>query len=39
MDNIAMIELAYHFKHFKNFLKSPKNAEEILKSKKKKRGV
>jgi hypothetical protein len=36
MDNIAMIELAYHFKHFKNFVKSPNNAEEIMKSEEKK---
>ena len=35
MDNIAMIELAYHFKHFKNLMKN-QNAEEILKSEEKK---
>ncbi len=35
MDNIAMMELAYHFKHFKNLVKN-QNAEEIFKSEEKK---
>ena len=35
MDNIAMMELAYHFKYFKNLVKN-QNAEEIFKSEEKK---